>query len=269
MRAAEDMGGTLTSGGDEDLPDSPLHTWKELACQPTYLLDGRSTQWKKEIRTNFPDVITAAKQAEASDPGPFALDHLKHRFEECDFPILVTADYGQEARLLKDLASERTNPARKVRITPSLGEIFSREAAPQLQATLKNPNPDISKAASIALGNIGDRKSTAPLVDVLHRSPPNQQVIAAKALGKVGALHGDTAIIPPLLNALATDDVALKKQTVWALRQSPDRQAYEPLVALQRSLRSARTRDRNTPEGKIWEAVNSSIKQPDGFDQNN
>lgn len=76
------MGGTFTSRGDEDLPDSPIHLWKGLACQPIYLLDGKTTQWKKEIRTNFPDVITATEQAKASDPGPFALGHLKYRFEE-------------------------------------------------------------------------------------------------------------------------------------------------------------------------------------------
>lgn len=171
--------------------------------------------------------------------------------------------------MLKDLASEGTDPARNVRVVPSLGEIFSTEAVPQLQAALKDPDPDISKVATFAMGNIGDCESTAPLVDMLQRSPPNQQVIAAKTLGTVGALHDDTAIIPPLLNALATDDVALRKQIVWALRQPPDRQAYEPLVALQQSLRSVRTRDRNTPEGEIWEAANSSIKQLDGFDQNN
>lgn len=262
-------GGTTRSGGDADLPDSPMRTWKGPACQLTYFLNGKSTQWRKEIRTTFSDAIAAAEQAKASDPGQFALDHLGHRLEEYDFPILVTADWGQEDRLLQVLSNEKTNPARKVLIIRSLGEIFSAEAVPQLQAALKDPNPDISKAAAIALGNIGHRKSIASLIDMLQHSPPDQQMIAAKALGKVGALHGDTTIIPPLLDALATDDVALKTEVVWALGQLPDRRAYEPLVALQRSLRSTRTGDRNTPEGKLWEAVNYSLKQIDGFDQIN
>lgn len=262
-------GGTTRSGGDADLPDSPMRTWKGPACQLTYFLNGKSTQWKKEIRTGFSDAITAAEQAKASDPGKFALDHLRQRLEEYDFPILVTADWGQESRLLKVLSDEKTDPARKVRIIRSLGEMFSAEAVPQLQAALKDPNPDISKAAAIALGNIGHRESIVSLVDMLQHNPPEQQVIAAKALGKVGALHGDTSIIPPLLDALSTDDIALKTEVVWALGQLPDRRAYEPLVALQRSLRSARTSDRNSPEGKLWEAVNYSLKQLDGFDQIN
>jgi len=262
-------GGTIASGGDADLPDSPMRTWKGPACQLTYLLDGVSTQWKKEIRTAFADAIVAAEQAKVVDSGQFALDHLKQRLEEYDFPILVTADWGQDTRLLKVLEREDTSSSRKIRIIQSLGEIFSAQAVPQLQAALNDTNPEVSKAAAIALGNIGHRESITSLVDMLQRSPDDQKMVAAKALGKVGALHGDTSIIPPLLDALKTDNLALKTEVVWALGQLPDRRAYEPLMALQRSLRSARTGDRNTQEGKLWEAVNYSIKQLDGFDQIN
>ncbi|WP_455245369.1 HEAT repeat domain-containing protein [Petrachloros mirabilis] len=262
-------GGTMASGGDADLPDSPMRTWKGPACQLTYLLDGKSTQWKKEIRTTFPDAIAAAEEAKVADPGQFALKHLKQRLEEYDFPILVTADWGQDARLLKIMKSENTSSARKIRIIQSLGEMFSAQAVPQLQAALKDSDPAVSKAAAIALGNIGHRESIASLVDMLKRSPADQKIVAAKALGKVGALHGDTSIILPLLDALKTDDLAVKIEVVWALGQLPDRRAYEPLVSLQRSLRNTRTGDRNTPEGKLWEAVNYSIKQLDGFDQIN
>ncbi|HSB45128.1 MAG TPA: HEAT repeat domain-containing protein [Nitrospira sp.] len=260
--------GTMASGGDADLPDSPMRTWKGPACQLTYLLDGKSTQWKKEVRTAFADAIAAAAQAKASDAGPYALDHLKQRLEEYDFPVFVTADWGQDSRLLKVLAEGNPPTARRVRIIQSLGEIFSTQAVPQLQAALKDPNPDVSKAAAIALGNIGHKDSIASLISMLKTGSPDQKVVAAKALGKVGALHGDASIIPPLLEALNTDDLVLKTEVVWALGQLPDRRAYEPLVALQRSLRNVRT-DRGSQEGKLWEAVNYSIKQLDGFDQIN
>jgi hypothetical protein len=261
--------GTMASGGDADLPDSPMRTWKGPACQLTYLLDGKSTQWKKEVRTAFADAVAAARQANAPDPGRYALERLKVRLEEYDFPIFVTADWGQDARLLKILADNTTPPARKVRVIQSLGQMFSAQAVPQLQAALKDPNPDILKAAAIALGNIGHKESIASLITMLKTSPPDQKVAAAKALGKVGALHGDTSIIPPLLEALNTDDLVLKTEVVWALGQLPDRRAYEPLAALQRSLRNVRTSDRSSQEGKLWEAVNYSIKQLDGFDQIN
>lgn len=261
--------GTMASGGDADLPDSPMRTWKGPACQLTYLLNGKSTQWRKEIRATFSDAIPAAAGAKADDAGLYALNHLKQRLEEYDFPVLVTADWGQDARLLKVLEDPSTPPARKIRVIRSLGEMFSAPAVPYLQAALKDQNPDITKAAAIALGNIGHRESIASLLDLLKTGSPEQQVAAVKALGKVGALHGDTSIIPPLLEALDTTDLTLKTEVVWALGQLPDRRAYEPLAALQRSLRNARTSDRNSPEGKLWEAVNYSIKQLDGFDQIN
>jgi len=261
-------GGTMASGGDADLPGSPMRTWKGPACQLTYLLDGKSTQWKKEVRTKFTDAIAAAAQAKSTDPGLYALDQLRQRLKEYDFPVFLTADWGQDGRLLKVLAEGKPSPARKIRIIQSLGEMFSAQAVPTLQAALKDPDPDIPKAAAIALGNIGHKESIASLIDMLKSGPPEQKVAAAKALGKVGALHGDISIIPPLLETLNTDDLILKTEVVWALGQLPDRRAYEPLVAIQRSLRNVRT-GRGTQEGKLWEAVNYSIKQLDGFDQIN
>jgi hypothetical protein len=260
--------GTMASGGDADLPDSPLRTWKGPACQLTYLLDGKSTQWKKEVRTDFADAIAAAAQANAADPGLYALDRLKQRLEEYDFPILLAADWGQDDRLLK-LLGDSPPPARKVKIIQSLGEVFAAGAVPQLQEALKDPNLDVAKAAAIALGNIGHRDSIAALITMLQTGTTEHRKFAAKALGKVGALHGDVSIIPPLIEALNTNDIALKTEVVWALGQLPDRRAYEPLVALQRSLRNVRTSDRTSPEGKLWDAVNYSIKQLDGFDQIN
>ena len=261
--------GTMASGGDADLPDSPLRTWKGPACQLTYLLNGATTQWKKEVRTDFADSIKASAEANAGDPGAFALHTLRGRLEEYDFPVLVTADWGQEDRLVRLLQDSRTTPARKVRVIQSLGDIFSAKAVPDLQAALRDPDPEISKAAALALGNIGHQNSIAALVDMLNTGAADRKVAAAKALGKAGALHGDASIIPPLLNALKTDDLVLKTEVVWALGQLPDRRAYEPLVELQRSLRNVRTSDRTSQEGKLWDAVLYALKQLDGFDQIN
>lgn len=261
-------GGTMASGGDADLPDSPMRTWKGPACQLTYLLNGKSTQWKKEVRTSFADAIEAAAAANSPDPGLYALDQLTQRLEEYDFPVFLTADWGQEERLLKVLADGNSPPARTIHIIQSLGNMFSSQAVPHLQAALKDANPEIQKAAAIALGNIGHKESIASLVEMLKTAAPEQKVFAAKALGKVGALHGDVSIIPPLLEMLKTDDLVLKTEIVWALGQLPDRRAYEPLAALQRTLRSVRLGSK-TQEGKLWEAVNYSLKQLDGFDQIN
>jgi hypothetical protein len=261
--------GTTSSGGDADLPDSPLRAWKGPACQLTYILNGRSTQWKKEVRTEFVDAIQAAAEAKAADPGAYALDQLKLRLEEYDFPVRLTADWNQDDRLLTVLADPKTPPTRKARIISLLGEMFSEKAVPELVVALKEPDSAVAAAAALALGNIGHQQSVTSLVEMLKAGSSEMRIAAARALGKVGALHGDASIVPPLLDALNSEDLAFKTEVVWALGQLPDRRSYEPLLALQRSLRNVRTSDRGSQEGKLWDAVSYSLKQVDGFDQIN
>jgi hypothetical protein len=261
--------GTTSSGGDADLPDSPLRAWKGPACQLTYFLNGKSTQWKKEVRTEFVDAIQAAAQAKAEDPGAYALDQLQLRLEEYDFPVRLTADWNQDDRLLTVLADPKAPPIRKARVISLLGEMFSEKAVPQLVSSLKDPESSVAAAAALALGNIGHQQSVSALVEMLKTGSSEMRIAAAKALGKLGALHGDASVIPPLLDALNTDDLAFKTEVVWALGQLPDRRAYEPLLALQRSLRNVRTSDRSSQEGKLWDAVSYGLKQLDGFDQIN
>jgi hypothetical protein len=261
--------GTTPLGGDADLPDLPLRTWKGPACQLTYLLPDRPSRWRREVRTAFDDAIKAAAAAQAPDPGAFALARLKERLEEYDFPVILTQEWEQEERLLALLRKAGESPKRNVNIIRALGELFSAAAGPDLRALLHDPNPEIAAAAAIALGNIGHQDSVAALIEALQTGSPPLKLAAAKALGKVGALHGDVTIIPPLLDTLNTDDLALKTEVVWALGQLPDRRAYEPLLALQRSLRDVRTSDRSSPEGKLWDALSYTLKQIDTFDQLN
>jgi HEAT repeat protein len=260
--------GTAASGGDADLPDSPSRVWKGPACQFSYLLDGKKMGWRKEVRTDFQDARQAAAEASAGEPGPYALTKLNERLEDYPFPLLVTAEWGQETRLLKRLDNPAIRPEEKVKIINLLGEIFAAEAVPHLLASLKDPDVDVAKAAALALGNIGQKESTAALIDVLRTGKPELQAAAAKGLGQVGALHGDFSIIQPLLDSLKTQDLAVKTEVVWALGKLPDKRAAEPLYALQRSLQTMRD-GQDGQERKLKEALNWSLKQIDTFDQFN
>ena len=261
--------GTAASGGDADLPDSPLRTWRGPACQLTYYLGLKNLGWRKEVRTDFQDSIAAAKEAGAPDPSAYALDRLLEKLELYDFPVLLATDLGQEDRLLELLDAPQTSPSRKVKVIESLGQLFSAKAVPRLQRALNDPDIAVAQAAAIALGNIGEKESTASLVHALKTGRPELKIEAARGLGKVGALHGDTSIVPPLLDALDTDDITLKTEVVWALGKVPDRRSYEALLALQRSLQNVRTSDRESKEGKLWDAVSFSLKQVAPFDQIN
>lgn len=261
--------GTIRSGGDADLPDSPSRTWKGPACQFRYLVNNKPMSWAKEVRTEFADAITAAAEAHADSPGAFALNALQERLEQYDFPLLLAAEWGQESRLLAAIDRPGASPTRKAGAIHALGEMFSEPAVPRLQQALKDPDIEVAKAAAIALGNIGHQSSVSSLIELMNTGQPDLRLAAARGLGTVGALHGDPTIIPPLLEALKTDDLRLKTEVVWALGQLPDRRSYEPLVELQQSLGHLRTSDRASLEGKLWDAVHYSIKQLDGFDQIN
>ena len=258
--------GPPPSGGEADLPDSPSRVWKGPACQLTYLLDGKKMGWWKEVRTEFVNAVEAAATARAGDPGAYAMAKLRERLEQYDFPVLLAADWGQEARLLKLLDDQATQPARKVRIISLLGEMFATEAVPRLLQALKSDDSAVAKAAAMALGNIGSKEGTAALIAVLKTGTPELQAAAAKGLGQLGALHGDFSIIPPLLNALNSPDVAVKTEAAWALGKLPDRRAYDPLHEISKTLTNVRGPDADPSKLKLKEAVYWSMKQIDTWE---
>ena len=234
-----------------------------------YVLGRTTFGWHKEVRTEFQNAIEAASKAKEKDAGAFALARLQDRLEAYDFPVLLTADWGQDQRLLKVLAAPDTTPQREKLIIQQLGHMFSQPAVPYIQKALNDPNLDIAKAAAEALGNIGHQESIAALIATMNAENPELKIAAIRGLGQVGALHGDLSIIPPLLEALNTDDIILKTEVVWALGKLPDGRAKEPIRAIQKSLQDVRTSDRSSKEGKLWDAVSYSLKQIDRADQIN
>ncbi len=258
--------GTTPSGGDADLPDSPSRVWKGPACQVLYLLGGRKMGWQKEVRTEFIDAAKAAEAAKADDPGAYAMSKLKERLEQYDFPVLLTAEWGQEERLLKTL--DTADQARKLKIIGLFGEMLAAKAVPRLMSLIKDPDLAIAKAAVVALGNIGQRDTIPVLVDLLKTGKPELQAAAAKGLGQIGALNGEFSIIPPLIDALQAPDVTVKTEAAWALGKLPDRRSYQPLYALYQSIQGIRATD--DPKMKeLKSAVNWSLKNVDLYDQIN
>jgi hypothetical protein len=258
--------GTTPSGGDADLPDSPSRVWKGPACQILYLLNGRKMGWQKEVRTEFQEADKAAAAANAGDPGAYAMSKLKERLEQYDFPVLLTAEWGQEERLLKAL--DKADQPRKLKIIGLFGEMLAAKAVPRLMTLLKDTDPAIAKAAIVALGNIGQRDTVPVLVELLKNGKPELQAAAAKGLGQVGALNGDFSIIPPLIEALRAPDVTVKTEVAWALGKLPDRRSYQPLYDLYQELQKVRSPD--DPKMKeLKSAVNWSLKNVDLYDQIN
>lgn len=258
--------GTTAAGGDADLPDAPARLWKGPACQLTYLLGDMKIKWQREVRTDFDDAVMAAQAAQAGEPGIYAIKKLQEGLEKYEFPILLTAEWGQPDRLLKLLDSSETSQPRKVKIISLLGEMQADEALPRLKQALQDR--DLAKQALAAMGNLG-REGIPLLVEIMNTSPDLEvQAAAAKGLGQLGGLHGDSSVVPPLLARLKDPktDWSVLTEVAWSLGKIPDKRSIQPLYDLDKKLQAMRDPE-NMALKKLKEAVFWSIKQCDTWDQ--
>lgn len=232
--------GTTSEGGDAELADAPSRLWQGPACLFTYLLGGKNLGWHKEIRTSFEDPILAAKTAGAKDSGTFALEQLTTQVFNYDFPVLITAEWGQPQRLLKLLDAPTTSNLRKLKILSSLSHLGATEALPQLTEIMKQK--DLAQEAIEALKGVGE-DSIPTLIDLFQNSAqPEIQAAAAKALGDVAGASGNPSTIPPLLAYLKTALITMKTsadinfpvltEVVWSLGKLRDENSLEPMSKL-------------------------------------
>ncbi|RMH07393.1 MAG: HEAT repeat domain-containing protein [Nitrospirae bacterium] len=232
--------GTTPEGGDAELADAPARLWKGPACLFMYLLDGKDLGWYKEVRTSFEDAYAAAQAAQVADSGAYAMDKLAERLEVFDFPVLVTAEWGQVDRLLHLLDASTTHRLRKLKILSELTELQSDEALPHLTAILKQK--DLAQEAIVALAGVGE-ESIPLLIDLFTTTKqPEIQAAAAKALGEVASSTGDPRTIYPLLDYLkrvlprikTSKDInfPVLTQVVWSLGKLRDDKSMEPIEEL-------------------------------------
>jgi hypothetical protein len=258
--------GTTAAGGDADLPDAPSRLWKGPACQMTYLLGNMKVKWQKEVRTEFEDAEQAAQSAKAGDPGAYVIGKLRDVLETYEFPLLLTAEWGQPERLLKLLDRSDTPQPRRLKIITLLGEMQVDEALPKLKEVLKDR--DLAKQAIGAMGSLG-KEGIPLLVDIMNMSLQIElQAAAAKGLGQLGGLHGDASVVPPLLAKLqdAKTDWSVLTEVAWALGKIPDKRSIQPLQDLDKKLQAMRDPE-NVSLKKLIEAVFWALKQCDTWDQ--
>jgi hypothetical protein len=261
--------GTTASGGDAELADAPSRLWKGPACLFSYSLKGRNLGWYKEIRTDFEDSIKAAKRAQSDDPGAYALSQLEIRVQEYDFPVLITAEWGQVDRLLSLLDSPDIKKLRKVKILLVLNELNAEKALPRLTKMMEDK--DLQQEAITALASTGP-ESIPLLIDIFQTSQQDAiRAAAAKALGKVAASTGDPRTIPPLIDylksAVATMETSedinfpVLTEVVWSMGKLRDENSIAPMAELQKKIWLIYD---NSPEmADLREAANWSYKQLD------
>lgn len=242
--------GTARSGGDADLRGSSARLWRGPACQVTYRMDDRKSDWRHEVRGDATGAAgPAASAPAAAQGGSKALALLADRLASDPFPLLLAGAWGQPARLLRALEDPATTQEQKIVVIDLLGDLFAVEALPALGRLLKDRDPALAKHAANALGAIGQEDSIPILMELLAHQSPELRLAAIKGLGRLAPLHPSSGIVPALLERLPQEPLRTQTEIVRALGRTPDRRMLAPLRALNRTVQD-RTRSDSSPELK-------------------
>jgi hypothetical protein len=228
-------------------------------CLFQFRFQGTLMPWIQVERVIFSEGVNTAKQLASRNPtaGPtsLTLSYLK----EFEFPLLLSAEWGQVDRLLQTFRSPTTSLSRKAMIMVLLGEIQAEPAFKVLADALEDES--LRPGAARALGEFGER-ARPYLTSLLKTSTrPDVQAAAVHGLGRVGAMTGDTSSTSLLLQILKAPGVNRRVQTevVWALGKAPDFRAFPALAELEQTIWMIRSND---PElEKLRQAVDWSIRE--------
>ena len=230
-------------------------------CVVSYSFEGKPITWQRIDTIIFSEGVQAAERAATTmqGPGPGPLPASTQFLEHFDFPLLLSAEWGQVDRLLTLLDDPETSLERKRKIVKLLGEIRADQACPRITQALQDQI--LMVEATYALGSFG-AKARPHLIRMLQNSPNLEvQVAAAHSLGRVGAATGDTSPTPLFMEFLISQEVDMRVKTeiVWALGKAPDFRAHPVLEKLQSQIWQIRSND---PElQKLRAAVDWSIRE--------
>ncbi|MCC6141841.1 MAG: HEAT repeat domain-containing protein [Nitrospira sp.] len=255
--------GTGRSGGDADMVDAAARLWKGPACQLTYRFGTRWADWRHEVRAPFSNPQEAARQAGQTDSAAYSIAALIQQLQTDSFPYLLTADWGQSARLIAALSESSATAAQQQAVIGLLGQMLAVDAIPRLTAFLKDSDPAVVQSAATALGTIGHEDGIPALLALFNTGTPEQHRAAAAGLGRLAPLHPNSGIVPAFIAALPNEPLQTQIILVRALGKTTDRRVLPPLRALHRSVLK-HTRSDSSPEAK--ELLASLGIALDGFD---
>ena len=261
--------GTTRAGGDADHADAPARLWKGPACLFSYMLEGRDLGWYREARTAFEDPLEAAKTAKAEKSGAYAIEQLAERLKEFDFPVMIAAEWGHDARLLKLLEEPQTPTKRKVKILSLLPQVGSTAAIPYLKEMMNDK--ELAEEAIVALSASGSE--AVPLLTEIFQGNPDTAIraAAAKGLGEIGSHTGDPTITPPLLEYLKESLKTMKTsadinfpiltEVVWSLGKLRNEKSIPPIRELETKVWLIYDTSQEMTE--LRDATNWTVKQID------
>src|SRR5690606_38728776 len=123
-------------------------------------------------------------------------------------------------------------PPVRAKLLELLDVRIAPEAVPQATAHLADPAPEVRLAALQVLLQQGSVTELPALLEVLKTTAESrEQVLAARTIGAIAGRSGD-AVLPVILENLATAEAPVKTTLVEALGKIGGASALPPVVAL-------------------------------------
>ena len=228
-------------------------------CFMAYHFHGRPIPWQNINRVVYSEGVNVAKQIALQHPETDFSHTIPLYLEQYDFPLLLSAEWGQAERLIQTFYNQETTDERKSRIISLLGETHPPLAFQFLVNILQDDA--FAPESARALGHFGGTAKPYLTSLLKNAETPKVQAAAANGLGQIGAMTGDPSTTLLFLELLTRPDIDMAVQTeiVWALGKSPDFAAHPVLAELEKKVWLVRSKDPQLQ--KLRQAVDWSIRE--------
>ncbi len=204
--------------------------WQGPACHISYRQPGKPNLWSREVRTVFEEVRQAAKAANASNSGLYALQELQAQLSKDDFPLYLAAEWGQSDRLINLFQQATDQLDRRRLILQLLGPLSSPSALAIIQEATHDPA--LASTAIEALGDQGEVAITA-LIEILKTpGAPEQHLAALQALSAIATHSATPDLFDLFVQQLQSPDPRMQTIAVRGLGSLGNQRAVDPINSL-------------------------------------
>ena len=244
--------------GGHPLSTASRH-WKGPTCHISYRYQGKPALWSWEVRTSFEDSRKAAKEAGARNSGQYALQELQAKLVQDEFPLYLTAEWGQTDRLIDQFQLAKDQIARQRLILQLLGPLTSSSAHSTLEEATKNP--ELAATAIAALGNQGE-VAIPSLANILDTSESSEQRLAAlQALGGIATHSPVPALYDQFIQQLQSSDPRMQTIAVRGLGTLGNQDAMNAIETL--NIQAWSNPSTHADMQDLREALNDTLYQLD------
>ncbi len=233
--------------------------WQGPVCLISYRQQGKAALWTWEVRTVFEDARQAAKAANATNSGLYALQELQTQLLKDDFPLYLAAEWGQTDRLINLFKQATDQLDRRRLILQLLGPLSSPNALTTIQNATHDPA--LALIAIEALGNQGEVAITA-LIEVLDTPGDQEQHLAAlQALSEISTHSATPVLFELFVKQLQSSDPRMQTIAVRGLGSLGNQLAVDPINEL--NVQAWSNPSTHTDMHALREALNDTLYQLD------